>query len=55
MGSKSLCDIKGVGDAIVKTKYGSSLFLKYFRCVPELGMNLISTWMLDDEGYHIVF
>ena len=55
MGNKSLCDIKGVGYLIVKTKNGSNLLLKQVRHVPELGMNLISTGILDDEGYHTMF
>ena len=55
VGNKSICDIKVVGDVIVKTKDGSSLFLKWVRHVPELGMNLISTRILDDEGYHTMF
>ena len=52
MGNKSLCDIKGVGDLIVKTKDGSSLLLKQVRHIPKHGMNLISTSILDDEGCH---
>ena len=55
VGNKSLCDIKGVGDLIVKIKDGSSLLLKQVRHVQELGMSLISTGILDDEGYHTMF
>ena len=55
VGNKNLCDIKGVGDVIIKTKDGSSLLLKHVRYVPELGVNLISTGILDDGGYHTMF
>lgn len=55
VGNKSLWDIKGVGDVIIKTKDGSNLLLKQVRHILELGMNLISTGILDDEEYHIVF
>ena len=34
VGNKSLCDIKGVGDVIIKTKDGSSLLLKHVRHIP---------------------
>jgi hypothetical protein len=55
LGNKSLCNIEGVGDVLIKTKDGCSLFLRQVRHVLELGMNLVSTGKLDDEGFHIVF
>lgn len=54
VGNKSHCDIKGVGDVIIKTQDISSLLTKHLRHV-ELGMNLISIGILDDEGYHTLF
>jgi hypothetical protein len=52
--NKSLCNIEGVGDVLIKRKYGCSVLFRHVKCVLELGMNLVSAVKLDDEGCHIV-
>jgi hypothetical protein len=52
--NKSLCNVEGVGDVLIKRKYGCSVFFRHVKHVLEIGMNLVSTGKLD-EGFHMVF
>ncbi|GKV52757.1 hypothetical protein SLEP1_g59325 [Rubroshorea leprosula] len=51
MGNRSEAKIVGVGDVWLETNIGSKLHLKNVRHVPEIRLNLMSTGMLDDDGY----
>ena len=51
MGNRSEAKIAGIGDVWLKTNNGSKLLLKNVRHVPDIRLNLISTGMLDDDGY----
>ncbi|GKV38176.1 hypothetical protein SLEP1_g46114 [Rubroshorea leprosula] len=51
MGNRSEAKIVGVGDVWLETNIGSKLHLKNVRHVPEIRLNLMSTDMLDDDGY----
>ena len=55
MGNKCLYNIEGVGDVLIKTKDGCSLFLKQVRNVPYLGIKLVLNGNVDNEGFHTVF
>ena len=52
--NNSFYNIEGVGDVLIKTKYGCSLLLKQVMHVREMRMNLVSTGKRDDKGFHIV-
>ena len=51
MGNDSYMDIVGIGDICVKANTGYTLILKDVRHVPDIRLNLISTHVLDKEGY----
>ena len=51
MGNDSYADIVGIGDIYVRTNTGYTLILKDVRHVPDIRLNLISTHVLDKEGY----
>ena len=52
MGNEGLSKIIGIGDICLETSLGCKLLLKNVRHVPDIRLNLISTGMLDDEGYN---
>ena len=41
----------GIGDICVRANTGYTLILKDVRHVPDIRLNLISTHVLDKEGY----
>ncbi|GKB21458.1 retrovirus-related pol polyprotein from transposon TNT 1-94 [Tanacetum coccineum] len=47
--------IAGVGDAVLKTSFGTSWTMKDVRYIPGLKRRLISVGQLDEEGYHVGF
>jgi hypothetical protein len=47
--------IIGKGDVCLETNTCCRLMLKYVRHVPDMRLNLISTRLLDEEGYTSVF
>ncbi|GKE56327.1 hypothetical protein Tco_1495512, partial [Tanacetum coccineum] len=47
--------IRGVGDVVLKTSFGTSWTLKDVRYFPGLKRRLISVGQLDEEGYHVGF
>ena len=51
MGNNSYADIVGIRDFCVETNIGYTLALKNVRQVPDMCSNLISTHILDKEGY----
>ena len=51
MGNDSYADIVGIGDICVRANIGYILILKDVRHVPDIRWNLISTHVLDKEGY----
>ena len=51
MGNDSYADIVGIGDICVRANTGYTLILKDVRHVPDIRLNLISTHVLDKEGY----
>ena len=51
MGNNSYADIVGIGDICVETNTGCTLALKNVRHVLDMRLNLISTHILDKEGY----
>ena len=51
MGNDSYADIVRIGDICVRVNIGYTLILKDVRHVPEIRLNLISTHVLDKEGY----
>ena len=51
MGNDSYADIMGIGDIFVRANIGYTLILKDVRHVPNICLNLISTHVLDKEGY----
>ena len=51
MGNNNYVDIVGIGDICVETNTGYTLSLKNVRHVPNMHLNLISTHILDKEGY----
>ena len=51
MGNDSYVDIVGIGDICVKANTGYTLILKAMRHVSDIRLNLISTNVLDKEGY----
>ena len=55
MGNNSYADIVGIGDVYVETDTGYTLALKDVRHVPNMHLNLISTHILDKEGYGSYF
>ncbi|KAI5327124.1 hypothetical protein L3X38_026520 [Prunus dulcis] len=55
MGNDKLSKIVGRGDISLETNTSCHLVLKDVRHVPDMRLNLISTGLLDDEGYTNVF
>ena len=51
MDNKSYADIVGIRDFFVETNTRYTLALKNVRHVPDMRLNLISTHILDKEGY----
>ena len=51
LGNDSYTDIVGNGDICVRAKIGYTLILKDVGHVPDIRLNLISTYVLDKEGY----
>ena len=51
MGNNSYADIVGIGDVYVETNTEYTLVLKTVQHVPDMRLNLISTHILDKEGY----
>lgn len=51
LGDNHACNIVGFGDVKLVFANGTQLMLHNVRHVPEVKKNLISTGMLDDEGY----
>ena len=51
MGNDSYADIVGIGDICVRAYTGYTLILKDVRHVPDIHLNLISTYVIDKEGY----
>ena len=51
MGNNSYVDIVGIGDVCVETNTRYTLALKDVRHVPDMHLNMISTHILDKEGY----
>ena len=55
MGNDSYAEIVGIGDIYVRVNTGYTLILKDVRHVPNIRLNLISTHVLDKEGYDNYF
>ena len=51
MGNNSYANIVGIGDVCVETNTGYTLASKNVRHMPDMSLNLISTHILDKEGY----
>ena len=51
MGNSGISKVVGVGEVCLKFDTGMELFLHDVKHVPDMRMNLISTGLLDDEGY----
>ena len=51
MGNKARCKVIGIGTVCLKTNTGCKLVLKNVRHIPDIRLNLISTPVLDKEGY----
>ena len=55
MGNDDVSKIVGIGNIYLETNLGYRLLLKDVRHVPDIRLNLISTGMLDDDGYNNYF
>ena len=55
MGNDSYANIVGIGDICVRVNTGYTLVLKDVRHVLDIRLNLISTHVLDKEGYDNYF
>ena len=51
MGNSGVSKIVGIRDICLETSIGNKLVLKDVRHVPDIPLNLISTDILDDEGF----
>ena len=51
MGNSSHSKIVGMGDVCFETNMGHKLTLKYLSHVPDLRFNLMSSSVLDNQGY----
>ena len=51
MGNDGASKIVGIGNIFLETNVGCRLVLKDVRHVPDIRLNLISTGLLDDDGY----
>ncbi|VFQ78825.1 unnamed protein product [Cuscuta campestris] len=55
MGNDGRSQVVGIGVVVLETKTGMKLVLKNVRHAPDIRLNLISTSVLDDEGYMSTF
>ena len=55
MGNESFATIFGIGGIFVVTNVGCTLTLKDVRHVPNMRLNLISTYALDKPGFESYF
>ncbi|KAL5821663.1 hypothetical protein ACOSQ3_023545 [Xanthoceras sorbifolium] len=55
MGNDDVSKIIGIGNIHLETNLGCRLVLKDVRHVPDIRLNLISTGILDDDGYSNYF
>ncbi|VFQ81624.1 unnamed protein product [Cuscuta campestris] len=55
MGNDGRSQVVGIGVVVLETKTGMKLVLKNVRHAPDIRLNLISTSVLDDEGYVSTF
>ncbi|VFQ98154.1 unnamed protein product [Cuscuta campestris] len=55
MGNDGRSQVVGIGVVVLETKTGMKLVLKNVRHAPDICLNLISTSVLDDEGYVSTF
>nr|GEY88058.1 hypothetical protein [Tanacetum cinerariifolium] len=52
MGNTGLSRIPGIGDICLKFDTGMELVLHNVKHVPDMRLNIISTGLLDEDGYH---
>lgn len=52
MGNNGLSKVVGIGDICLKFATGMELVLHNVKHVPDMRLNLISTGLLDDDGYY---
>ncbi|GJS04087.1 putative RNA-directed DNA polymerase [Tanacetum coccineum] len=52
MGNTGLSRIAGIGDICLKFDTGMELVLHNVKHVPDIRLNIISTGLLDEDGYH---
>ncbi|GKB69948.1 putative RNA-directed DNA polymerase [Tanacetum coccineum] len=52
MGNTGLSRIAGIGDICLKFDTGMELVLHNVKHVPDMRLNVISTGLLDEDGYH---
>ncbi|VFQ70960.1 unnamed protein product [Cuscuta campestris] len=55
MGNDGRSQVVGIGVVVLETRTGMKLVLKNVRHAPDIRLNLISTSVLDDEGYMSTF
>ncbi|VFQ74335.1 unnamed protein product [Cuscuta campestris] len=55
MGNDGRSHVVGIGVVVLETKTGMKLVLKNVRHAPDIRLNVISTSVLDDEGYVSTF
>ncbi|GJR53572.1 retrovirus-related pol polyprotein from transposon TNT 1-94 [Tanacetum coccineum] len=55
MGNSATADIKGEGDVVLKMTSEKELKLTNVLYVPEIRKNLVSGWLLNKFGFHLVF
>ncbi|VFQ97325.1 unnamed protein product [Cuscuta campestris] len=55
MGNEGRSQVVGIRVVVLETKTGMKLVLKNVRHAPDIRLNLISTSVLDDEGYVSTF
>ncbi|VFQ70711.1 unnamed protein product [Cuscuta campestris] len=55
MGNDGRSQVVGIGVVVLETKTGMKLVLKNVRHAPDIRLNLISTSVLDNEGYMSTF
>ncbi|KAK6934398.1 hypothetical protein RJ641_034553 [Dillenia turbinata] len=51
MGNNIVSQIVGIGDIVVETSNSCTLTLQDVRHIPDMRMNLLSIYVLDNEGY----
>jgi len=55
MGNNDTSKVIGIGTVCLKTSNGTKLILKNVRHAPDIRLHLISTSVLDDDGYFNTF